>query len=417
MASRLVDQVWAVRDSAFSAYLCDMAAGRLRPAAKPDESAASYGKQGTVAVFNVEGVMVPQAEWFGEVGTQGLSQALNAAAANEDIDAGVLVINSPGGMASGMTELMDAVTAFTDAKPLVAHVSGACCSAAYWLASGASAIYAGPRDDIGSIGVRSLIYDFSAYFEQLGIEAVSTATGPLKDLGVMGAPVTDDQRAYLQERVDFLFADFKSAVMAGRGFTDEEFAKVSDGRVWFTSQAVELGLLDGIQKLNQTVAAALAAVSSTPTRSLAMADNGTQETAGPVAATLEQLEDLMPKASSDFILGQLKAKATETQALKAYSEHLASENERLASEQEAAAKKAEKASTEPAAEVVRGVKVPTGLASEEETEEEADAVASWVEAIEKVQANNKCDRFKAAQIARRRYPKLAAAARSMCRGE
>lgn len=413
MASRLVDQVWAVRDSAFGAYLSDMAAGRLRPVT--GEKAAAWRREGTVAVFNVEGVMVPTAEWFGETGTQDLAKALNAAAANEDIDAGVLVINSPGGMAQGMTELMDAVQAFTAAKPLMAHVSGACCSAAYWLASGATAIYAGTRDDIGSIGVRSLIYDFSAYFEQMGIEAVSTATGPLKDLGVMGAPVTDGQRAYLQERVDYLFADFKQAVIEGRGFTDEQFEKVSDGRVWFTSQAVELGLLDGLQKLNDTVAAALAAASLTPQRSVAMAEQATQETAGPVPATLEQLEDLMPKASSDFILGQLKAKATETQALKAYSEHLAAENERIAAERDDAAKKAEKAAAEPAAGVSRGVKVPTGFTASEGETEDSDPQASWVEAIQKEQSASGCSRFQAAQRVRKRYPNLAKAAYAAAR--
>lgn len=363
LASRFADQVWSIRDSALQAYAADLIAGRLRLLEqRTREAAQAYERQGAVAVFRVDGVMVPRARWYDEVSTSDLTAALKSAGRDDEIQAGVLLINSPGGMALGQLELTAAAKAFADAKPLTAHIVGCCCSAAYWLASQAQEVYSGPRDDVGSIGVRSLMYDYSAYFSELGVEAVSPATGPMKDLGVLGKPITDDQRDYLQSRVDYLFEDFKAAVVSGRGFNDEQFAAVADGRVWFGEQALELGLIDGVQSMEQTLAGAESAPTSVSVpKEPTMADNAKTEPAGPQPATLAQLKDLMPEASSDFVLGQLEAQATETEALKAYNAHLAEQNATLASERDQAKADAAKppAKNEPKAST-RGVDLAAG---------------------------------------------------------
>jgi hypothetical protein len=63
-------------------------------------------------------------------------------------------IDSPGGEASGMHELAQAVYDMRDTMHITAYVGGSGASAAYWLASAAHQIVVDPTAILGSIGVQ-----------------------------------------------------------------------------------------------------------------------------------------------------------------------------------------------------------------------------------------------------------------------
>ena len=348
VAARLSDQIWSIRDTSLQSYLGSHAAGSFSRLTSPTQ-AVEPERRGAVAVFSVEGVLVPEANWRGEVGSFALASALSAAARDEQIEAGVLLVNSPGGVCHGMLEATAAAAEFAGSKRLVAQVAGCCCSAAYNLASQCHEIFAGPRDDIGSIGTRSLIYDWSKWFAEAGLEAVASDTGPIKSIGAMGTEITAAQREFMQQRVDYLQEDFKRNVMSGRGMTEEQYDLVATGAWWFGEQAVSLGLIDGVQTSQQTFAGLESAISSVSIlEKTTMAEKAIPEAAEPKPATLDQLEAKFPAADSDWVLGQLKAKATVEDAAIAFANHQAERAEAAEKERDEAKAEAEKAAAKPA---------------------------------------------------------------------
>lgn len=212
---------------------------------------------GDTAVIAVQGIMLKKESVWTKYGfaTSMLTveRAMNDALAEKDVRSIVLLIDSPGGTVDGMHRLVEATAKASKQKPVIAQVDGMAASAAYWLASQATAIYADPGTEIGSIGVRLMLYDFSAAFAMDGIEAVPIDTGKFKSAGALGTEITAEQRAYFQEQVDTYFADFLGDVRRGRKLTSTRAAEVGDGRMFVASKAAELGLIDGEQRIEDTL--------------------------------------------------------------------------------------------------------------------------------------------------------------------
>jgi ClpP class serine protease len=94
------------------------------------------------------------------------------AAADSGVKNLVLNIDSPGGEASGVGELAQAVYALRDRMNIVAYISGAGASAAYWLASAAHTIVVDPTAILGSIGVQWAMVDTSRGRREKGRQAL-----------------------------------------------------------------------------------------------------------------------------------------------------------------------------------------------------------------------------------------------------
>jgi len=164
------------------------------------------------------------------------------------------VIDSPGGSVDGLVELADTVQAVKQVKPIIAQVDGMMASAALYAAAGATEIYAGKRDLIGSIGTRIMLYDFSEMFSNEGVKAIPIDTGEHKSAGAMGTEITEEQQAEFQRIVDGYFSDFMATLQNGRGISQKELKPLADGRVFFAEEEpLEAGLIDGIQSLEQTL--------------------------------------------------------------------------------------------------------------------------------------------------------------------
>jgi signal peptide peptidase SppA len=297
-------------------------AARLTPGdANRVERAMGVDRQGVIAVVDVRGVLSPRVEGWDEINTYRLADQLDALCEDDSVEAVLMHIESPGGYSMGMVELDHAAMQLAAKKPLIAQTHLCCCSGAYWLAARAHKIYAGPRDDVGSIGVRGGCMDWSGCLKNLGIEMVSITTGPLKDTGVFGTPMTDAKRAFLQERADAVMVDFVAAVQQGRKLSNEQMAAVTTGGWWTADKAHALGLVDGIQSFRATLAG-LAAGSKPKVRS---SKTMSETSDAPKAATHKELKAALPEASAEFILGQLEADATILSATQAFNTHLAAQ--------------------------------------------------------------------------------------------
>ena len=176
---------------------------------------------------------------FGAVASGEIGTALREAGGRADIKAVFLDIDSPGGTVAGTPELAAAVAALDKAKPVYAFSSGQMCSAAYWIASQARAIYATPSAQVGSIGVVQAVVDDSAALAAEGIKVEVFAAGRYKSIGAPGTSLTDDQRELIRGNIEETAAEFRAAVLArGRAIPPEAM----EGQDFSGRQAQRLNL-------------------------------------------------------------------------------------------------------------------------------------------------------------------------------
>lgn len=226
---------------------------------RSDERNRGYLRHGNIAVVPVMGAIEKRASWysdyFGMCSTLNIQAGVEAAANDPDIDAIVLLCDSPGGSVDGLADCADVIYGARSKKKIAAHVQGMCASAAYHLCSQAHEIWCGRMDLVGSIGTLSVVYDWSKAFDAEGIRTVVLTTGKFKGAGVVGAPVTEDHEREFQRIVDTYFDDFTKAIARGRGMTDASVKQVADGRVFFADEAKSYKLVDGVRTLAETLAA------------------------------------------------------------------------------------------------------------------------------------------------------------------
>ena len=167
----------------------------------------------------------------------------------------VVKIDSPGGMVDGLDDVCSKLAMLADRMVCIASINGNGASAAYRIASQCGQIFATADSEVGSIGTYWQFLDTSAAYAKAGVRSVLLSTGPYKGIGIDGEPITDEQRAFLQDCTNKTNQMFLDDVVAGRGFSESQLAAVSDGRWWIASEAVGLGLVDEIGSLDDVLSA------------------------------------------------------------------------------------------------------------------------------------------------------------------
>lgn len=163
--------------------------------------------------------------------TGALKTQLAFVAADPNIKAVVVRINSPGGSASASEELFTELAKLRQRKPVVVTVQGLAASGAYLMALGANHIIANGTSVVGSVGALSFIPSRATPFENV------VGTGPSKLSG-------GSERTYL-ELLEQVKEAFYLAVVSQRGDrlkADKE--EVLQARVYLGVGALQLGLID-----------------------------------------------------------------------------------------------------------------------------------------------------------------------------
>ncbi len=198
-----------------------------KPDQPPAPASPSLTIEDGVGVVAIRGPMLRQPglldrAFLNACDTDEITRAVEEAAARSDVQAIFLDIDSPGGSVNGTPELAQAVAEASKAKYVYAFSAGQMCSAAYWVASQADAIYATSSARIGSIGVILPVLDSSGAFDKAGLKVEVFAAGKFKSAGTPGVSLTEDQRTWLKTEVEETAAEFRSAVLArGRKIPDE----------------------------------------------------------------------------------------------------------------------------------------------------------------------------------------------------
>jgi signal peptide peptidase SppA len=214
------------------------------PAAKKDK----YRNEDGVAVIDIEGVIAGKVSSIekssGVTDMMDLQASIRAAMDDSDVDGILLNIDSPGGTVGRLQETADMIRAAREVKPVVAYTPELMASAAYWLGSQATAIYASPTAEVGSIGVYQAVLDVSRAYQNAGVDVELFKTGAYKGAGYPGTKLSDEVRTKLQADVDRIFAWFSEAVDVGRGVLISPIYK--QGQTMFAEEALAAGLIDAV---------------------------------------------------------------------------------------------------------------------------------------------------------------------------
>lgn len=198
-----------------------------------------------IPVFGVIGKHLSQMEMeCGACCLDKVAAQLKQADADGNVTSIILWIASPGGTVTGVQEVAALISDIDTRKPVYAFTDEQACSAAYWLASQARAIFCTSSSNIGSVGCYIYLEDHSKALEMEGIKPnpIVSESSPLKLAGAYFKPMTDDERAMFQKDVDTIYSKFVAAISAKRSVNADYLkGQVVDGDV-----AVTVGLADGL---------------------------------------------------------------------------------------------------------------------------------------------------------------------------
>jgi ClpP class serine protease len=212
----------------------------MRKGERRDDS-KRMAMHGSVARIPIDGPIYRYADFFtavsGGITTDALGRDFQAALDDPAVTAILLAIDSPGGEATGINELADAIYAARGVKPIVAYIEGIGASAAYWIASAADLVVVDDTARVGSIGT-VMAYPDPTKQASRSLTFVS-AQSPKK----RPDPHSDSGKAYLQGLVDDMTEVFIAKVARNRGIDAADVLAVEGGMV-IGQQAVDAGLAD-----------------------------------------------------------------------------------------------------------------------------------------------------------------------------
>ena len=200
------------------------------------------------------------------INLDGKMKELEEARKESSIKAVIVRIDSPGGAVGASQEMLEEIQKVAKEKPVVASFANVAASGGYYIALGATKIVSNAGAITGSIGVRSEHLDLSDLLSWAKVRYQTLKSGKFKDIGAPERPMTEEEKALLQQLLEKLHEQFKEAVAQNRKIPAERVEEIADGRVYTGAEAFELGLIDEVGGFPKAVevAKALAGITGEP---------------------------------------------------------------------------------------------------------------------------------------------------------
>jgi signal peptide peptidase SppA len=218
-------------------------------------AAATSTTGNMLAVVPLWGALSPDGEYYGTA-LDDFSRVITSLDANPNISKILINVKSPGGTVTGTQEASDAVRRVRDGgnTQIVAIANGMMASAALWIGAAAGELVVTPSGEIGSIGVISMYADQSGFLEKIGVKVDIVRTPDKKARFTGLEPMSDEMRAFVQERISGSYEKFKRAMATNRGIRiDQVESKFGGGEMMRAEDALAAGLVDRIATFDQTV--------------------------------------------------------------------------------------------------------------------------------------------------------------------
>ena len=225
--------------------------------------AAFFNRQNAVdkiALITLEGEITSDVSdgFIGDVySAESVKRALKKAATDNYVKGVLLRINSPGGTVGMSQEIYSQIIQLRKKKPVVVSMADLAASGGYYISSAADRIYAEPGTLTGSIGViMSAIDAHDLLTNKLGIKSEIIKSGKFKDMASPYRPLTQEEKALLQNLINSTYHQFLGAIIEGRVKRNDKYTikkspltvpilkAYADGRVFTGEQAQKLGFID-----------------------------------------------------------------------------------------------------------------------------------------------------------------------------
>ena len=182
---------------------------------------------------------------------------------DENVKAEGLRVNSPGGSVLAAEKIKDEIALLCEEKPVIASYGDYAASGGYWISAGCDYIFTNSSTLTGSIGVFSMIPDFSRTLDDIAhINVRSANSNRHSDMYSCLRPMTEKELAYMQASVENIYETFTDVVAEGRSLDRNYVDEIGQGRVWAGDDAVRLKLADSKGSLMDAVRYAVSASGS-----------------------------------------------------------------------------------------------------------------------------------------------------------
>lgn len=183
-----------------------------------------------------------------------IAGALLRAAYDDDIDAVVLRVDSPGGSPVASETILRAVEKIQEeGKTVTVSMGAMAASGGYWISASADKIFVLPTTITGSIGVLGGKVSAQKLWDTLGVNWERISEGENAGMFSMNTPFSKSEAARMNLMLDHIYDSFIARVAKGRNMSIKQVDKIARGRVWVGTSAVEIGIADQFGGLNDAL--------------------------------------------------------------------------------------------------------------------------------------------------------------------
>lgn len=172
----------------------------------------------------------------------------------------VLRVNSPGGSALASNLIYQKLLEVGKKKPIYISIGGVAASGGYYISCAGEKIFADKESITGSIGVVSIIPNFRKLLGKADVNMEIVKKGKYSDLYSFSKEFTEDDRKKIYEKSLKVYKEFLGVVVDSRNRGVDYIDSIAQGRVWLGEQGKELGLVDEIGGLEDTIKALAASI-------------------------------------------------------------------------------------------------------------------------------------------------------------
>jgi protease-4 len=207
-----------------------------------------------IAIIHIEGAIVTGNIGFNTAGSGGIVKNINKARDDKNVKGIILRVNSPGGDVYASSMITNALEEFqSTGRPVITSMGDIAASGGVWVTTTSEEIWAEETTLTGSIGVYSIVPDFSPLEKWVGMNNDGVSMTKAGDIYDLSRGMNEELNKQFRENTENIYKNFVSKVANNRDMEFSDVIKFAGGRIWRGDTALELGLIDKLGSLNDAV--------------------------------------------------------------------------------------------------------------------------------------------------------------------
>lgn len=212
--------------------------------------------QNKIAVVVAAGSIVDGYQPDGSIGSESMLELLRQVKDDDTVKALVIRIDSGGGSAFASEIIRTEIIALREKNiPIYISMGTVAASGGYWIATAGDKIWAQPTTITGSIGVFGAFPTLEKSLQKIGINTDGVGTTELAGTLRLDRPLSEKAGKVVQLGVDNIYQRFIALVAEARNKDIDAIDEIAQGHVWTGNKAKDIGLVDELGTLNDTITA------------------------------------------------------------------------------------------------------------------------------------------------------------------